>query len=77
MLKIEKIVNEGVPVNNTFTCIACATNNNKNTYSIRLFNPYLDNRIPLCSECIKRLKLEIEFLEASNELEDMGDEGHN
>lgn len=69
MIKIEKVVNENIPVNSPFTCIACATNDNKNTYNIRVFNPYTDSRLPLCSECIKRLKLEIEFLEAGNELE--------
>ena len=69
MLKIEKEINESVPVNNTLTCVSCATNNDKVVYNIHVYNPLVNSVIPLCAECLKKIQTEIEFLEATGELD--------
>ena len=70
MIKIEKIINEHVPVNNAFTCFSCATNNNKVTYIIHITNKYMHDKFLLCSDCIKQLGLNIEHLKAQDALEE-------
>ena len=64
MLRVEKYKAEG---QEQITCLSCGNNENPTAYSIKLYNPLGEWRLPLCQDCYDRLKVELEFLDAIKE----------
>ena len=69
MLRIEeyeKVENEKQPM---ITCLSCGSNENPTSYYIKLFNHLGEWKIPLCKDCLDRIKVELEFIGIEKEEE--------
>ena len=66
MIKVEEYKEEN-NVQPQITCLSCGTNKHPTSYMISMFNHLGQWKIPLCKECLDRVKVELEFLEAKEE----------